>query len=88
MEETRETEEERPRLVEDVEALAERASSLGASRRADDLRAIAEHLRAKEARKVAADVRPKGAHRRPQRAGRLRTVLIRLRAVFTPQPRR
>ena len=74
-----ETGECRPRLSEDVEALAEQASSRGAVRRAHDLRAIAEHLRAKE-RRVVVDVRPEAlARRRAGMRGRLRRVLGRLR---------
>jgi hypothetical protein len=74
-----ETGERRPRLSEDVEALAEHASSRGAVRRAHDLRAIAEHLRAKE-RRVVVDVRPEAlARRRAGVRGRLRRVLGRLR---------
>jgi hypothetical protein len=70
----------RPRLVEDVEALADRASSRGAQRRANDLRAVAEHLRAKEARQVVVDVRPQAIARRRARERGLRPkVLERLR---------
>ena len=79
----REAREQRPRLVEDVEVLAERASSRGAVRRANDLRAVAEHLRAKEAGRVVIDVRPEALARR--RAGRwslLRRVADRLRGVL------
>ena len=85
----RETREQRPRLVEDVEALAERASSRGAVRRANDLRAVAEHLRAKEAREVVIDVRPEAlVRRRSGVAGRLRRGDARLRGVFTSRSRR
>jgi hypothetical protein len=79
----RDTRQQRPRLVQDVEALAEQAWSRGAVRRANDLRAVAEHLRAKEARQVVIGVRPEALPRRrcgvpgrPHRAlGRLRRVL-------------
>jgi hypothetical protein len=75
----REPRDERPRLVEDVETLAGRASSRGAQRRANDLRAVAEHLRAKEARQRVDAV----VDGRPGRLGRLfsrmRTVLGRSR---------
>ena len=59
----RKTGDPRPRLVEDVEALADRASSRGAQRRANDLRAVAVHLRAKEARHAVVDVRPQALAR-------------------------
>ena len=76
----RETREPQPRLVEDVEALAERASSRGAQRRANDLRAIAEHLRTKEARRVVVDVRPEAlARRRSGLGGRVRQAVSRVR---------
>ena len=75
----RETREQRPRLVEEVEVLAERASSRGAARRANDLRAVAEHLRAKEAGRVVIDVRPEALARRPD--GR-RSLLRRLATLF------
>lgn len=78
MNETRdkcEPRDERPRLVEDVETLAERASSRGAQRRANDLRAVAEHLRAKEAREPVEAV----VAGRPGRSGR---ALSRLRSVL------
>jgi hypothetical protein len=70
----RETREQRPLLADDVEVLAERASSRGALRRANDLRAVAEHLRAKETRQVI-DVRPEAlAVRRSGFRGRLRQL--------------
>jgi hypothetical protein len=60
----------RPSLSESVEALAHRAHSRGAVRRAGDLRAVAEHLRAKEARRDVVDVRPEALARHRRRAAR------------------
>ena len=71
---------ERPTLAEDVDALAERAVSRGAVRRANDLKAVAEHLRRKEARACVIDVRPEAlARKKARRAGLVRRLIARLR---------